>query len=136
MLDFLNSRIIGTVLPIALLGAGVFFIIYMKGLPLIRPRAVIAPFLRKEAKRGDRISPRSALWLALGGVLGVGNIVGVSAAIFFGGAGAVFWMCASAAVAAILKYAETLLALSRRKNGRPSCTSEYIRDSLTERKPI
>ena len=133
MLDFLNSRIIGTVLPIALLGAGVFFIIYMKGLPLIRPRAVIAPFLRKEAKSGDRISPRSALWLALGGVLGVGNIVGVSAAIFFGGAGAVFWMCASAVVAAILKYAETLLALSRRKNGRPSCTSEYIRDSLTER---
>jgi AGCS family alanine or glycine:cation symporter len=133
MLEFINSRIIGTVLPIALLGVGVFFIIYMKGLPLIRPHAIIAPFLRKEEKSGEWISPRSALWLALGGVLGVGNIVGVSAAIFFGGAGAVFWMCASAAVAAILKYAETLLALSRRKNGRPSCTSDYIKDSLTER---
>ena len=133
MLEFINSRIIGTVLPIALLGAGVFFIIYMKGLPLIRPHAIIAPFLRKEEKSGEWISPRSALWLALGGVLGVGNIVGVSAAIFFGGAGAVFWMCASAVIAAVLKYSETLLALSRRKNGRPSCTSDYIKDSLAER---
>lgn len=133
MLEFINSRILGTLLPAALIGAGIFFIIYMRGLPISRPRAVIAPFLRKEAKIQNGISPRSALWLALGGVLGVGNIVGVSAAIFFGGAGAVFWMCASACLAAILKYAETLLALSRRKNGHSSTTSDYIKDTLTER---
>lgn len=131
MLEFINSKILGTLLPAALIGAGIFFIIYMRGMPILRPRAVIAPFLRKEAKNGG-ISPRSALWLALGGVLGVGNIVGVSAAIFFGGAGAVFWMCASALLAAILKYAETLLALSRRKNGHSSTTSDYIKDTLTE----
>ena len=112
---------------------GFFFIIYMKGLPLIRPRAVIAPFLRKETK-SDGVSPRSALWLALGGVLGVGNIVGVSAAIFYGGAGAVFWMCLSAILASVLKYAETLLALSRRKNGKPSSSADYVKDVLTERK--
>lgn len=134
MLEFINSRILGALLPIFLIGAGIFFIIYMRGLPMLRPRAVIAPFLRKERKSADSVSPRSALWLALGGVLGVGNIVGVSAAIFFGGAGAVFWMCASACLAAILKYAETLLALSRRKNGHSSTTADYIRDSLTERR--
>lgn len=134
MLEFINSRIIGTILPIALLGAGFYFIIYMKGLPLMRPRAVIAPFLRKGTDCGDGISPRSALWLALGGVLGVGNIVGVSAAIYFGGAGAVFWMCASACLAAILKYAETLLALSRRKKCHPSTTADYIKDTFAERK--
>jgi len=132
MLDFINSRIIGSILPIMLIGAGLFFIIYMKGLPIIHPRAVLAPFLRKETKKGG-ISPRTALWLALGGVLGVGNIVGVSASIYFGGAGAVFWMCVSAMLAAILKYAETLLALSRRKKGQASTTSEYIKDILTER---
>lgn len=133
MLDFVNSRILGILLPTALIGAGIFFIIYMKGLPLIRPRAVLAPFLRKEVKK-DGISPRSALWLALGGVLGVGNIVGVSAAIFYGGAGAVFWMCLSAILASVLKYAETLLALSRRKNGKPSSSADYVKDVLTERK--
>ncbi len=132
MLDFVNSRILGVLLPTALIGAGLFFIIYMKGLPIIRPRAVIAPFLRKEIKK-DGISPRSALWLALGGVLGVGNIVGVSAAIFYGGAGAVFWMCLSAILASVLKYAETALALSRRKGGRASSSAEYIKDVLTER---
>ena len=132
MLDFVNSRILGVLLPAALIGAGLFFIIYMKGLPIIRPRAVLAPFLRKENKKGG-ISPRSALWLALGGVLGVGNIVGVSAAIFYGGAGAVFWMCLSAILASVLKYAETLLALSRRKNGKPSSSAEYINDVIKER---
>ena len=133
MLDFINSNIIGVLLPLLLIGAGLFFIIYMKGLPFIHPRAVIAPFLRKEIK-GNGVSPRSALWLALGGVLGVGNIVGVSAAIYFGGAGSVFWMCVSAMLAAILKYSETLLALSRRKRGKASTTADYIREALAERK--
>ncbi len=132
MLDYINSRILGRLLPVFLIGAGLFFIIYMKGLPIMRPRAVIAPFLRKEVKN-DSVSPRSALWLALGGVLGVGNIVGVSAAIWYGGAGAVFWMCISAILASLLKYAETLLALSRRKDGKPSSSAEYIKDVLTER---
>ena len=132
MIEFVNSGILGILLPTALIGAGLFFIIYMKGLPIIRPRAIISPFLRKETKK-DGVSPRSALWLALGGVLGVGNIVGVSAAIFYGGAGAVFWMCISALVASVLKYAETLLALSRRKNGKASSSADYIKDALTER---
>lgn len=132
MLDYINSRILGRLLPVFLIGAGLFFIIYMKGLPIMRPRAIIAPFLRKETKDGS-VSPRSALWLALGGVLGVGNIVGVSAAIWYGGAGAVFWMCVSAILASILKYAETLLALSRRKIGKASSSAEYIKDVLTER---
>ena len=132
MLDYINSQILGRLLPVFLIGAGFFFIIYMKGLPIIRPRAIIAPFLRKETKDGS-VSPRSALWLALGGVLGVGNIVGVSAAIWYGGAGAVFWMCVSAVLASVLKYAETLLALSRRKGGNASSSAEYVKDVLTER---
>lgn len=132
MLDYINSRILGRLLPVFLIGAGFFFIIYMKGLPIIRPRAIIAPFLRKETKDSS-VSPRSALWLALGGVLGVGNIVGVSAAIWYGGAGAVFWMCVSALLASVLKYAETLLALSRRKGGKASSSAEYVKDVLTER---
>lgn len=127
MLDYINSRILGRFLPVFLIGAGLFFIIYMKGLPIMRPRAIISPFLRKEMKDGS-VSPRSALWLALGGVLGVGNIVGVSAAIWYGGAGAVFWMCVSAVLASVLKYAETLLALSRRKGGARRCLQRQLRD--------
>ena len=132
MLDYINSQILGNILPISLIGSGVFFIIYMNGLPLIRPKAIISPFFRKE-QNPSGIPPKSALWLALGGVLGVGNIVGVSAAIWYGGAGSVFWMCVSAILASILKYAETLLALSRRKDGKASSSAEYIKDTLTER---
>lgn len=133
MLDFINSRIIGVSLPAVLLCASLFFIIYMKGLPLIRPRAILSPFLKSRPPSDGRITPRSALWLSLGGVLGVGNIVGVSAAIYYGGAGAVFWMCASAFLASVLKYAETLLSLSRRRGACYSSTADYIKDTLTER---
>lgn len=134
MLEFINSRIIGAILPPALLCCGIFFIVYLRGLPLIRPRAVLAPFLRRGSGCAGELSPRSALWLALGGVLGVGNIVGVASAVFLGGAGAVFWMCLSALAASVLKYAETVLALSRRKGQGASTTADYIKASLTERK--
>ena len=56
-----------------------------------------------------------AMSLSLAGTLGVGNIVGVAVAISLGGAGAVFWMWVSALVAAVLKYAETVLAVRYRE---------------------
>jgi AGCS family alanine or glycine:cation symporter len=42
--------------------------------------------------KGDSIGAFGALSTALAGTLGIGNIIGVTAAIASGGAGAVFWM--------------------------------------------
>ena len=42
------------------------------------------------------ISPFQALCTALAATVGTGNIAGVAAAIYIGGAGAVFWMWVSA----------------------------------------
>ena len=68
----------------------------------------------KGALKGE-VSPVKAMSLALAGTLGVGNIAGVAAAISTGGAGAVFWMYASAIAASALKYAETVLAVKHRR---------------------
>ncbi len=95
---------------------GGFFLIYLKGAPLCRPKRMWQA-LRAPAPSGGT-SPMRALMLALAGTLGVGNIVGVANAIVLGGAGAVFWMWISALVAMILKYAEIVLAVSHRRKGK------------------
>ena len=48
---------------------------------------------------------------ALGATVGTGNIIGVSAAISVGGAGAVFWMWAGAFFGMMLKFAEAALSV-------------------------
>ncbi|MBQ9132011.1 MAG: sodium:alanine symporter family protein [Clostridia bacterium] len=120
----------GGAIPAMLTVCGVFFSLYLKGLPLCRPgrmwRAVTTP------APGGGVSPFRAVTLALAGTLGVGNIVGVANAIFVGGAGAVFWMWVSALLAMILKYAEILLAVRHRRQGRDGSfyggAVYYIRD--------
>ncbi len=71
--------------------------------------------LCRDDKKIDTRSPFSSLCLALAGTLGVGNISGVAAAITVGGPGAVFWIWISAVVSAVLKFAETVLALHYRE---------------------
>ena len=53
----------------------------------------------------------SATATALGATVGTGNIIGVSAAISIGGAGAVFWMWVGAFFGMMLKFAEAALAV-------------------------
>ena len=88
-------------IPMLLMACGLFFSLYLKGLPLRQPgrmwRAVTTP-----ATDGG-VSPFRAVTLALAGTLGVGNIVGVANAIYVGGPGAVFWMWVSALLAMVLK---------------------------------
>ena len=108
MLERINEYLIGALIPVLLIGSGFYLLARLRFFWMLHPVAVLKPLLK--GGRGDSISPRRALAVALAGTLGVGNIVGVSAAIWWGGAGAVFWMLLSAVAAATLKYAEALLS--------------------------
>lgn len=125
----------GGALPVMLMAAGLFFLIYLKGGPLLHPvrmlRALTAP-----APSGGT-TPFQAVMLALAGTLGVGNIVGVANAIAVGGAGAIFWMWVSALVAMLLKYAEILLAVLHRREGKCGFFGGayyYIRDFFLQKR--
>ena len=135
MLDWINRSFLGVLTPIALMGCGVWFLLYMQGGPLAHLRMVCHVLTRRERSGG--ISPFRALTLALAGTLGVGNIVGVASAIAMGGAGAIFWMWVSALVAMILKYAEIVLAVKHRRVGADGVpyggAMYYIRDVLEQR---
>lgn len=114
IINFLNDRVFGALLPFLLIGAGIYFCIRLRFFHFLHPIRSARMMLKKdETQTGE--GPVRALLLALAGTLGVGNITGVALAISVGGAGAVFWMWVSAAAAMIIRYAEIVLALDSRK---------------------
>lgn len=119
--------------PILLFGVGLFYLLRLRGFYILHPIRCAALLFHR--RRTDGISPFRALTVALAGTLGVGNIVGVASALYFGGAGAVFWMLVSALIAMVLKYAEITLAVRHRRvssDGQPvGGAPYYIRDGLT-----
>ena len=136
MIEFINTYVIGAALPALLAAAGVFLGV---GTRVWSPRVFGAGVrsLFEKGQTNGAVSPLRALSVALAGTLGVGNIVGVSAAIWWGGAGAVFWMWLSALLAAPLKYAETVLGVKfRRRDGERlrGGAPLYIKKAFAERK--
>ncbi len=122
ILSLLNTYVFGPALPIALFGFGIFIWAKLWHCHLLKPRGIIRAI---KSSAGTGSSAFKALTVALAGTLGVGNIAGVAAAITAGGAGAVFWMWASALVAMILKYAETVLAVKFRRRICENGQSRY-----------
>ena len=99
--------------PILLFGVGLFYMFRLRGFYLFHPVRCMRLLFAYKPRGG--ISPFRALTVALAGTLGVGNIVGVASALYFGGPGAVLWMLVSALVAMVLKYAEITLAICHRR---------------------
>lgn len=116
--------ICGMLLPALLLACGVFFFIRL-AVFVFSPR-----FVKNGLKNAGGLS---SLWLALGGTLGVGNICGVAAAIYTGGAGCVFWIWVCSVLSAATKYAETVLSVHFRQKTTFECfggTHLYIEKGL------
>ena len=131
LLEFCNTYLLGVAVPLCLMLAGLFFMVRLRAFPFLHPLRVLRTVVAKS--RAGGISPGRALSMALAGVLGVGNLVGVSAAIAAGGAGAIFWMWVSATLAMLLKYAETVLALRHRRmdaGGVRGGAMYYMRDAF------
>ena len=111
--------------------AGVFLFTRYGSFIIFKLGRVISVLFRKN--RDEGISPLRTALLALASTLGVGNIVGVSTAVFSGGPGAVFWMTVSAFAAMPLKYGEVVLSMVTRVsdgNEYRGGAMYYIRDLI------
>lgn len=132
MLEWINRYAFGVAVPVLLIAAGIFFGFSLRWFCVLHPWRTL-----KMACSGGVRSAVSALNLALAGTLGVGNIVGVAAAIATGGCGAIFWMWVSSFFAMLLKYAEIVLAMLHRRfgeDGQPhGAAMYYIKDGLCQR---
>lgn len=70
-------------------------------------------FLRLR-NQGEGVHPLKAFFAAVGGCVGIGNIVAICTAVQLGGPGALFWIWMTALAGMILKYSEIYLGLRYR----------------------
>ena len=92
-----------------LLLTGLYFSI-RTGMVQVRRFKLMLRSLFGKKEGDDGISSFQAFCLALSGRVGTGNIVGVAAAIAYGGPGAVFWMWVVAFLGASTAFVESTLA--------------------------
>ena len=117
---------VGGIVPLLLFCAGLFFLFRLRGFYLLHPVKTVRYALGRKEKRASL----SALAVALGGTLGVGNITGVTSALFIGGPGALFWMWCSALLSMGLHYAEVVIALD---TAAPPGLPRYLSGRITKR---
>lgn len=89
---FLNGIVWGMSAIIVLVGAGLLFTIYSRGIQFRRFGASARNMLYKGAVERGGYKPFAIWCIVMGATVGVGNIAGVATAVRFGGPGAVFWM--------------------------------------------
>ena len=114
----LNALVWGPPMLVLILGAGLFLLLYLRGMPWLNiPRGFALLWrghIKGDAASGE-ISPFQALMTCLAATVGTGNIAGVATAIALGGPGAMFWMWCTALVGMATKYCEVLLAVHYRE---------------------
>ncbi|MBQ8742252.1 MAG: sodium:alanine symporter family protein [Clostridia bacterium] len=117
LISFASDFIISPSLVSILIFSGIYMSVKLRFFHLTRLPSILKSILRTKGASGR--SPTREVTVALAGTLGVGNLMGVAAAIALGGAGAVFWMWVGALLSMVLKYSEIVLALATRtkKNG-------------------
>ncbi len=70
--------------------------------------------LVKSSQDARGIHPLKAFFASVGGMIGIGNVVGIVTAIQIGGPGALVWVWIAALIGTIIKYSEIYLGLKHR----------------------
>ena len=99
---------------VLLLAAGIWFTSRTRLLPVRLFRDMIAAVCEKKQGR-DGLSSFQTLVISTATRVGMGNLVGVVAAVSAGGAGAVFWMWVTAILGASTSFIESTLAQKYRQ---------------------
>ncbi len=76
--------------------------------------------LKKPAEQQRGIHPLKVFFASAGGMIGIGNVVGIVTAVQIGGPGALLWVWIAASIGSIIKYSEIFLGIKYRvknKNG-------------------
>ncbi len=143
----INSWVWGPVMLIFLVGTGIFLTCGLKffqvgkiGLWMKNTFGTLLKKEEKKSKDSKTISSFQALCTALGGTVGVGNVVGVATAIAAGGPGAVFWMWVAAFFGMITKYAEIVLGIFYRKKNADGewlgGAMVYLKEGFSDKKGL
>lgn len=100
-----------SLLVLILIPSGIYFTVRTKFLPFrLFPEMLKIAAEKKNRSHEGTISGMQALIISTATRVGMGNLVGVVAAISAGGAGAVFWMWVTALLGSSTAFAEATLA--------------------------
>ncbi len=100
-----------SLLVLLLIPSGVYFTLRTKFLPFrLFPKMIRIAAEKRNVRQKDAISGLQALFISTATRVGMGNLVGVVAAISAGGAGAVFWMWLIALLCSSTAFIEATLA--------------------------
>ena len=126
-----------SLLVLLLIPAGIYFTLRTRFLPIrLFPEMVRVTLEKKTSDREGGISGLQALIISTATRVGMGNLMGVVAAICAGGAGAVFWLWFSATLGGATSFIESTLAqLHKTKDplygGYRGGPAYYIHDFFT-----
>ncbi|MBR4074847.1 MAG: alanine:cation symporter family protein [Firmicutes bacterium] len=133
-------------LVLLLIPAGIFFTVRLKFMPIRLFPEMIRVTLEKKTNSSNSLSGLQALIVSTATRVGMGNLMGVVAAVSAGGAGAVFWMWITAILGSSTAFAEGALAqLHKEKDplygGYRGGPAYYIHNffnkgKVTNKKPI
>jgi len=133
-------------LVLLLIPAGIFFTIRLKFMPIRLFPEMIRVTLEKKTNSSNSLSGLQALVVSTATRVGMGNLMGVVAAVSAGGAGAVFWMWITAILGSSTAFAEGALAqLHKEKDplyggyrGGPAyyIHNFFTKGKVTNKKPI
>lgn len=114
-----NDFIWGVPMMILLLGTGLYFSIRLGFIQVTKIkdifRKVKSSFKKSDDKKKGAISSLQSFLVALGGIVGSGNIAGVATAIAAAGPRALVWMWIAAFFGMAIKFAEITLGIIFRK---------------------
>ncbi len=100
-----------SLLVLILIPAGIFFTVRTKFLPIrLFPEMLKISAQKQVKKESGALSGMQALIVSTATRVGMGNMVGVVAALSAGGAGAVFWMWVTALIGSSTAFVEATLA--------------------------
>lgn len=125
-------------LVMLLIPTGIYFTVRTKFLMVCMFPEMIRVTLEKKGTGDDAISGLQALIVSTATRVGMGNLVGVVAAVSAGGAGAVFWMWVMALIGASTSFIESVLAQLHKQRdplygGFRGGPAYYIHDYVMEK---
>ena len=126
-----------SLLVLLLIPTGIFFTIRTRFLPVRLFPEMLRLTVEKRGTDGSAISGLQALIISTATRVGMGNLIGVVAAISAGGAGAVFWMWLSALIGSSTAFVEATLAQLHKQpdplyGGYRGGPAYYIHDFLAK----
>ncbi len=105
----------------AILLVGTYLSVISKGKQfsiLINFKSNLKQLIEEGKKKDKGVNPIKLVFASVGGMIGVGNIVLIGAAVCIGGPGSIFWIWIGSIAGMLIKYSEIYLAIKYRVHNK------------------